>query len=242
MEHREPIFNVPGAVLAIIAVLVAVHVAGAMLDEESALHFLLVLALIPARYSGLAAELPGGIAAAWTSPFTHMLVHANIVHLAMNSVWLLAFGTVLCRRMGAPRFLLFSICGGLAAAALFLVMNPGLVAPMIGASGAIAAMMGATMRFVFKAIDDRQGYLLRAAPDRIPLLPLSAAIRDSRIVGVSLVFIGINLIAFTGFGSFGTDGPIAWEAHVGGYLFGFLCFGLFDSAPQNPSPSAFEIE
>jgi membrane associated rhomboid family serine protease len=48
------------------------------------------------------------------------------------------------------------------------------------------------------------------------------------------------LLAIFGFGKFGASGTIAWEAHVGGYFFGLLAFGAFDSAMQNGSPNPFE--
>ena len=98
-------------------------------------------------------------------------------------------------------------------------------------------MMGAVMRFLFIAIDARQGYLLREHPAAIPLLPLNAVIRDRRIVIASAIFIAINLLAVIGFGSFGAVGSIAWEAHLGGYLFGIAAFGLFDVATQNSEPN-----
>jgi membrane associated rhomboid family serine protease len=48
-----------------------------------------------------------------------------------------------------------------------------------------------------------------------------------------VVFIAINLLAVVGFGKFGASGAIAWQVHIGGYLFGLLAFGFFDSAAQN---------
>ena len=145
MEDREPIFNVPAGVLAVLAVLIAVHVALSLMTEDQFTWWVLALAFIPARYSGLAAQLPGGEPAVFTSFVTHMAVHAELIHLAFNSLWLLAFGSVLCMRIGSLRFLTFSISGGIAGALLFLALNPGLAAPVIGASGAVSAMMGGVM-------------------------------------------------------------------------------------------------
>jgi membrane associated rhomboid family serine protease len=58
----------------------------------------------------------------------------------------------------------------------------------------------------------------------------------------SLAFVGLNLLAIIGFGKFGEVGAIAWEAHVGGYLFGLLAFGLFDSAAQNAPPPSPQLD
>jgi membrane associated rhomboid family serine protease len=242
VADREPIFNVPVGVLATLVVLIGVHVALSLIAPEQYTWWVLALAFIPARYAGLAAGLPGGEPALVTSFVTHMAVHSDIVHLGFNALWLLAFGSVLCWRIGSLRFLVFSICGGIAGALLFLALNPGLAAPMIGASGAIAAMMGGVMRFLFSAIDLREGYLLRENPAAVPRMPLANALRDRRVVLASVVFIALNLLAIIGFGKFGASGTIAWEAHVGGYFFGLFAFGAFDSAMQNGSPSSFEVD
>ncbi|RUO99008.1 rhomboid family intramembrane serine protease [Hyphomicrobium sp.] len=244
--QRERIFNAPGAVIGTLAVLIAVHVVMSMLSPDDFTWWLLALAFIPARYSGLAAELPGGVTAEVTSFVTHMLVHADLMHLAFNGIWLLAFGSVLCSRMGAWRFILFSICGGVTGALVFLLLNPGLAAPVIGASGAVSAMMGGVMRFLFNGIDRGEGYLLRHNPAAIPALSIGQTLRDRRIVLASIVFLAINLLAIVGFGKMGEAGAVAWEAHIGGYLFGLLAFGLFDrpemSAPQNTERSEDDLD
>jgi membrane associated rhomboid family serine protease len=211
------------------------------MSEEQFTWWILALAFIPARYAGMAGELPGGVPAAVTSFVTHMAVHAELIHLVFNSAWLLAFGSVLCARLGALRFLAFSIAGGIAGALLFLLFNRGLAAPVIGASGAIAAMMGGVMRFLFNAIDRREGYLLRNNPAAIPRVSLKGALQDRRIVLASAVFIALNLLAIVGFGKFSV-GAIAWEAHIGGYLFGLLAFSAFDSAMQNDAPPSPQFD
>ena len=233
---REPIFNVPRAVLAVIGVMAALHAGRVyLLSPEENSQVLLAMAFIPTRYAGFASEIPGGEIAKYTSFVTHMFVHADAIHLGINSVWFLAFGSVLCRRMGAARFLLFSMCGGMAGAAAFLIAHPDLAAPVIGASGAVAALMGGVMRFLFSAIDSGRGYLLRDDPASIPRTSLAAALTDRRIVLSSLVFVVVNLLAIVGFGKGGTVGSIAWEAHLGGYFFGLLAFALFDTASHKSS-------
>jgi membrane associated rhomboid family serine protease len=242
VTHREPIFNVPGGVLATLAILVAVHIALSLLPPERFEWWVLALAFIPARYAGFANQLPGGDTAAVTSFVTHMAVHADLAHLGFNAAWLLAFGSVLCARIGNLRFFLFSISGGIAGALLFLAFNPGLAAPVIGASGAISAMMGGVMRFLFSAIDRGEGYLLRAKPRLIPSMSLMQTLKDRRVILVSLVFLAVNLLAMIGFGKFGATGAIAWEAHIGGYVFGVCAFSAFDSATQNDPPPAPQLD
>ena len=242
MSTREPIFNVPGIVLALLSVLIAVHVGRQFLSPEDGYQFLLAMAFIPARYAGLADQIPGGQIAKVTSFVTHMFIHADAVHLAVNGAWLLAFGSILSRRMGSLRFLAFALCGGIAGALAFLVMNPGLPSPVIGASGAVAALMGGVMRFLVHAIDRGEGPLLSENPGAIPAMSLRATLTDRRIILSSVVFVAMNLLTIAGVGSLGTVGSIAWEAHLGGYFFGLFAFALFDPAMQNASPYMQELD
>ncbi len=241
-QERQPIFNVPGAVIAILLAMIAVHVGRQFLDDQSDMWWLVALAFIPARYAGLAGELPGGDIASVTSWVTHMFVHADKVHLIINSAWLLAFGSVISRRIGAWRFFAFTIASGIAGALLFLVIRPGLVAPVVGASGAVAGLMGGVMRFLFSAIDLGEGRRLSDRPAEIPAMGLKTALTDRRIQIATASFVALNLLAMIGFGALGTGATIAWEAHLGGYFFGLLCFGLFDIAPQHASPHEAKVE
>lgn len=242
MAKREPIFNVPWPVMILLGIMIVVHIALHFLPEQDAMWWLLALAFIPARYgySAAAADLPGGHLADVTSFISHLFVHGDNVHLAVNGAWLLAFGTPLAKRLGWLRFSLFTLCCGVAGAAMFLALHVGLMAPVVGASGAIAGLMGGVLRFMFPALDSDEGYLLRDDPSRIPALSLFAALRDRRILAASAAFVALNLVAMFGLGSLAEPGTIAWEAHLGGYFFGLLCFGLFDIAPQFTSPTSEE--
>lgn len=228
-------FNVPASVLALLALMTAVHVLRLGLPPDWDTWLTLALAFIPARYSGFAAQLPGGAVAEVTSFLTHTLVHGDWVHLGLNAAWMVAFGGAVANRVGTLRFLmLFAFCA-VCGAATFLVFNPGLMAPMVGASGAISGLMGATMRFLFPALDSGGLVALREDPRSVPLMPLAAALTDRRVVLVTLVFLAANVLAVLGIGSVGLSG-IAWEAHIGGYFAGLLFFGFFD-APQTDGSS-----
>jgi membrane associated rhomboid family serine protease len=229
----EPIFNVPPMVLGLLAIMIGVMLWRLALDPEADTIFVLMLALIPARLAGLASELPGGAAAVYTQFVTHMFVHADAMHLAFNGASLLAFAGALEKRVGAFRLLLFFLVCGLAGAVTFIAVNPGLLAPMIGASGAIAGLMGGVMRFFFSALDRGGLWRLTHAPRSVPLMPLSAALQDRRMLAVTASFIIMNIAAMVGFGDLNANNAIAWEAHVGGYLAGLFLFGLFDIAPHH---------
>jgi membrane associated rhomboid family serine protease len=232
VSKHEPMFNVPGSVLAVLGVLVAVHVLLAAMPETWANWWTGALAFIPIRYDGYARSIPGGYVAEVTSFLTYATVHGSLFHLAINSAWLLAFGGVVAARTGPLRFFLFSAVCAIGGAVVFLILNPGLAAPMVGASGAVSGLMGATMRFLFPAIDADGLRALREDPHRIALMPLSKALVDRRVLFVTGVFLLANLLAVMGLGGV-TAGGIAWQAHLGGYFTGFLCFGLFERNPRS---------
>ena len=134
----EPIFNVPGAVLFAAGLMILVQIVKGLLPDEEALEFMLALAFIPARYAGAALELPGGYVTAVTSFVTYMIVHAGWMHLVVNLLWMVAFGSAVARRIGTPRFFVFSILCGIAGALTHLVFHFGEMAPVVGASAAIS--------------------------------------------------------------------------------------------------------
>src|SRR5262245_16780943 len=109
---REPIFNAPACVVVVIAVLALVHGGLWLLPPDEQIWWTWALAFVPARYVDGAGDIPGGGTAAFTSFLTHQLVHGDLTHLAINSAWLLAFGSPVARRIGTVRFLVFSaLCG-----------------------------------------------------------------------------------------------------------------------------------
>jgi membrane associated rhomboid family serine protease len=225
-------FNVPGAVLAVLGLLVGVQLLLMVLPEAWSAWLTVALSFIPARYDGYAEQIPGGVIAAVTSFLTYAVVHGDLLHLAINCAWLLAFGGVVATRTGPARFLaLLAICA-VAGAIIFLLFNPGLMAPMVGASGAVSGLMGATMRFLFSALDNGGLRALRETPEHVPLMPLSRALADRRVLLVTGAFLFANLLAVMGLGGV-TAGGIAWQAHLGGYFAGLLCYGFFERTPRS---------
>ena len=219
-------FNVPRAVLAASVVMIAVQVIRGFLPDEMDLTVLLTLAFIPVRYSGSALELPGGYLSAVTSFVTYMVVHGGSMHLLVNVLWMLAFGTAVARRIGGRGFFEFSILCGMAGALTHLALHWGAMAPVVGASAAISGQMAGALRFVFFAKRNPG----ERAPDFVnaPLASLEATLRDHRIVAFLIFWVVLN--AYFGLTSawVGSAGGIAWEAHIGGFLCGLLTFGFFD--------------
>lgn len=219
-QRREPMFNLPPIVVAIIGPCVVIHLMREyVLSPDQDFALLLRAAFIPIRYSG---QYDLDIWA-FTSPLTYAFLHGGFAHLAINMVWLAAFGSPLANRLGVLRFSLFFAVTSLAAVALHYVLHSMDQAPLVGASGAISGMMGAAARFSFQ-IDRSHGKpAFAGAP-----LPIRDVFRSRTAMTFLGVWMIINLV--TGVVGFtpGVDNQIAWEAHIGGFLAGFLGIRFFD--------------
>jgi membrane associated rhomboid family serine protease len=234
----EPIFNVPPVVTATLALLVIVHLVRVfLLTPEADLEFLLLFSFIPARYDSallLGGTLPGGFGAQIWTFVTYALIHADATHIAMNSVWLLPFGTAVARRFGALRFVAFFAATAACGAAMHLATHPGEMAPVIGASAAVSGMMAASMRFIFQVGGMLGGFRRSDEPAeaaRLPAAPLLTALRDPRVLAFLAAWFGLNLLFGIGTLSFvGAGQTVAWQAHIGGFLAGLLLFSAFDPA------------
>jgi membrane associated rhomboid family serine protease len=235
---REPLFNVPAVIVMLLVVLALIHgVRTVLLSEDQDIWVLLYSAFIPARYDSSVIPggvLPGGFGADIWTFFTYSLLHGSWMHLIVNGVWLLAFGSAVARRFGAWRFLAFFAVTAAAGAAMHLLTNAGSQAPMIGASASISGAMAAAMRFAFQ----RGGPLgaLRSDDDaafRVPAIPLTQVLSDPRVLAFLAVWFGINILFGLGSQSItGGDEIVAWQAHIGGFLAGLLLFSWFD--PKQP--------
>jgi membrane associated rhomboid family serine protease len=242
VKPSEPIFNIPTVLVALIAVLVLLHAGREwLLSPEDADDFLLTFAFLPARYDGLVAsgQIPDGLGPQIWTFFTYALIHADWLHLGVNTLWLLPFGTAVARRVGAVRFLLLFAVTAAAGAVMYLVAYNDPRAVMIGASGSVSGLMAAATRFAFQSGGPLETW--RRADDatyQIPAPPLLVALRNPRIFIFLAVWFGLNLVFGVG-GSIvpGASQEIAWQTHIGGFLAGLLLFPLFDpvrAAQQTP--------
>lgn len=231
------IFNVPSVVLGLIAVFALIQFGRGLVSERTDQEFVLTFAFIPIRYDlppGLAGQLPGGWGADIWTFFTHMFLHGDWTHLGFNALWMLAFGSVVARRLGATRFLLLSLGSAAAGALANLALYWGVLAVLVGASGAISGQMAAAVRLMF-ADGGSLGTIHRRRLEDARPLGFVETFTNPRALLFIAVWFGITALAgFGGIGAPGQEARIAWEAHVGGFIGGLLLFGLLD----RPRPRA----
>ncbi|MCD6355638.1 MAG: rhomboid family intramembrane serine protease [Anaerolineaceae bacterium] len=149
---------------------------------------------------------------------THIWLHGSLFHLISNMWMLFIFGDNVEDRMGSLRYLLFYLLGGISAGLLqyFFTVDPNV--PAIGASGAIAAVMGSYFLF----------YPRSRVVTFVPILIVPWIVHIP-----SFIFLGVWFITqlFSGMtewtASAGGMGGVAWWAHVGGFLFGLTVSSLF---------------
>jgi membrane associated rhomboid family serine protease len=154
---------------------------------------------------------------AWQTVFTSMFMHGSILHIGGNMLFLWIFGNNVEDSMGPVKFALFYILGGIAALALQVAINPDSTAPTIGASGAIAAVLG--------------GYLLIYPRARV--LSLVFIILFFTVIELpAVVMLGIWFLQQAVFAAVGLTNPtgggggVAYFAHIGGFVFGLATIKL----------------
>jgi membrane associated rhomboid family serine protease len=225
------VFNAPTVVVASIAVLVLIHIVRSRLGDDIGDWISLLFAFSPARLTPPAEfagyVLPGGEGAKYWTFVTHAFLHADWLHLIVNSVWMLAFGSVVARHLGAMRFIVFSLFCAAAGALTSQVVYWGTLSLMIGASGAVSGQMGAAIRIMF-AGGPRLSLPSARAAERVRPLSLVDTFRHKRAMMFIAIWMTVNVIfGLTGIGAPGDVSRIAWEAHAGGFAAGLLLFGLF---------------
>lgn len=221
-QTNPPIFNLPNVILLFLLIMVAVQVARDMLlNDQQNIALIVNGAFIPQRYLFAASDQN---LAYFTSPVTYSFIHGGYGHLAVNSLWLAAFGAVVARRLGTARFIIFWVLSACASVAFFAFLNWGGSVPVVGASGVVSALMGAAARFAFPL----GGRFNREKAHFLPRQSFADVLQNRTVLVYLAFWFGISLLPAIGFGASGNASTIAWEAHIGGFLFGFLFFNLFD--------------
>jgi len=160
--------------------------------------------------------------AAFPTLFTSLFLHAGWAHLLGNMIFLLVFGDNVEDRVGHIKFLLFYLIGGAVATGAHMLFAGTSLVPLVGASGAISAVLGA-----YILLYPRQRVMTFIPPLFLPWLLLSLFARVPRFFMLWLpawIFIGywafLQLLEAGQSFRVAQDGGVAWFAHVGGFLFG----------------------
>ena len=190
---------------------------GAGFSEASLTQSVCSLGAIPAEVTGSAAggERPcplGGLT--WQTLFSSMFLHGSWMHLIGNMWFLWIFGNNVEDSMGHLRFLLFYLLSGLAAALAQVFVDPSSAIPMVGASGAISAIMGAYLVLFPRA----SVYTLFIIVVFVRVIPLPAWV----MLGYWIVIQVFSSMAVPA-----TGGGVAYAAHIGGFLAGVFLILFF---------------
>jgi len=143
--------------------------------------------------------------------FTSMFMHAGLAHIGGNMLYLWIFGDNIEDSMGHGKYILFYLVGGIVASITHILTNPGSQIPTVGASGAIAAVLGA--------------YLVLYPQSRVlTIIPLGFFIRMTTIPAGIVLGMWFVLQLFSGVLSIGGPdvGGVAFWAHIGGFVAGVV--------------------
>lgn len=229
-----PLRDVSAAVVGLIFANVMMFLVQSGLPAELAEQFIQHNALVPARYFDPDFAAARGLDPDGYGPLlTSQFMHAGWLHLIVNMWTLWVFGRPLEQRIGAFRFILFYLLCGLFANAAHIASDPGSTIPALGASGAIAGILGGyAMLFPRTRVHLMTPVLLFPVIYRMPAL-VYAAIWFAIQVGAG----SVELAAGAG------KGGIAWWAHIGGFAAGLVLVRMPGSARRrvreiNIAPSA----
>jgi membrane associated rhomboid family serine protease len=198
---REPLLNAPWPIMVLSLGLIV-------------LYLVQSLTLNDADIRRLALSARGLEAGQWRGLFISLFLHGSWPHVLMNSIAALAFGPPVARLMGfnlrgvVAFFAFYLVCGAIAGAG-FVALNPKDTTPLVGASGAISGLLGAASRII-------QGR------GRI------GSMFGGTVIGMAAAWIIVNaILGLTGLTPGAAGLPVAWQAHVAGYVAGVILIGPF---------------
>lgn len=197
--------NLPPVLLWLIGINVAIQLVREFLGDATDGYIIQQFGLVPAAYtSGADPDLLSLLVA----PITYQFLHGGWLHLGINMVTLAAFGVPVVRVLGARRFILFYLSAGIFAGFVHVFFFPDSMDPVVGASGAISGVFGGVL------------ILMRYVGSLPSLLPVAG------------VWIALNVFFGIVGGTPGAGGdPVAWTAHIGGFVYGLAAIRLFMPPP-----------
>lgn len=184
--------------------------------ESAATKFFNQFGLIPNQITQHPLQLKGYI-----TIFTSMFLHGGLMHLAGNMLYLWIFGDNIEYALGHFRYFIFYLVVGIGAAAGQIIIEPTSTMPMVGASGAISGILGA--------------YLLKYPRNRVSILFFFIIIiRVIKVPAAIVLTLWFGMQVFFGYFHMnqGVSGGVAWFAHIGGFISGFVLVKLFEAYPK----------
>ncbi len=211
LRDSQPSYSPPVITFLIIAANAAAFLYELSLDRFSLNYFLAAHGVVPARLEA-------------ASLLTSMFLHGGWLHFLGNMWFLWIYGDNVEDILGRAKFLAFYLLCGVAAGLAHVAANPDSRVPAIGASGAIAGVMGA--------------YLIKFPHSRIlTLVPVFFFLTTIEVPAVLILGYWFLIQFFSGVGSIGyshlSQGGVAWFAHVGGFLAGMLLINLMRPRPPH---------
>ncbi|KEG20066.1 rhomboid family intramembrane serine protease [Bartonella bacilliformis] len=216
---KEPLLNVPFIIIFLIAFCFFIYFVSHFVSDQLHARIFVLFAFIPVFFK---ADPVG----CFHTVVSYSFMHGSLRHIALNMIWLLVFGSPLVRHLGNLRFLIFWVLTAVASVLTYFIFHQNSEIPLIGASGAIFGMMGAAVRYFFSTCSNsstRDGKFER------PLLSIREALHSRTVLIYLGVWFMINFI--TGIFPYFSEEDnvsIAWEAHVGGLISGFLLISFFN--------------
>ena len=205
----------PTVTVLLIVTNVAVFLWQVILPRGADEQFLRAFALVPSHLFDFGYYTTHGLVPAVWPLVTHMFLHAGVLHVGLNMLFLWIFGDNVEDRMGHGRFLAFYLVCGLCAVSAHIVTSAGSQVPLVGASGAIAGVLGAYF-LSFPKSTVTTLFLLFIIPIRVPV--------------PSLIFLGLWFVMQLKYGMLmmgAEGGGVAWWAHIGGFVAGMALLRVF---------------
>lgn len=213
IRDENPTRTVPYVVYGLIALNILIYMYNGPFTEHGRNPLIGYLMVPQAVTTGVNKIIPNA-AVPWFTLFSHMFLHANLMHVGSNMLYLWIFGNNIEDAIGHFKFFLFYIVCGLCAAAAQIIPSPMSQIPMMGASGAIAGVLGA--------------YILLYPRARIVSLVFFyqvAVLPASVYLGIWFAFQAINSLIMVGMGNHAVGG-VAFLAHIGGFIAGVIIITL----------------
>jgi membrane associated rhomboid family serine protease len=208
LRSTERIYSTAVVTASLIAINTLIFLYQATLSPYALNTFVTEWGIVPDQMRGMGLVTLG----------TSMFLHGGWLHLIGNMLFLWVFGRNVEDLIGGPRFLAFYILGGIAAGIVHVVVNAYSRVPTIGASGAIAGVMGA--------------YLVKFPRSRIvTLIFIFFFVTTAEIPAFVILLYWFAIQFISGVGALAstdyTGGGVAWFAHIGGFLIGMALIRLF---------------